>query len=313
MKKLLLALGVAGCITSSVNAQVYISELMANAPGTDGTKELFELRGTPNLSLAGYYLISLEGEGGIGTPGTPGARGDINQFFDLGSFSLGSNGYLIGLEAGSTYTPIAAGATVLQNTVGASWGSTDSGTAGHHGDNASTTVALENSATSFLLVNIGSGVSPSVTNDMDLDNDGALDALPAGWTVLDSVGLIDSVGANATDVSYGAITFRVGTVGDETDPNLVQVPGTGTALFVGRKGESTGSTADDWFGAIPSGSGPTMTLNNSTDPFYDGLTLADLQFGGINPVPEPSTWAILGLGVAGIGFFKVRGLRSRKV
>lgn len=312
MKKILLAFGLAGCISSSASAQVYISELMANAPGADGTKELFELRGTPNLSLAGYYLIGLEGEAGAGVAGTPGGMGDINQFFDLGSFSLGSNGYLIGIEAGSTYTPIVAGATVLQNTVGTSWGSTDTGTAGHHGENSSTTVALENSATSFLLVNIGPGAAPSVANDMDLDNDGALDALPAGWTVLDSVGLIDSVGANPTDVSYGAITFRLGTVGAETDTNLVQVPGSGTALFVGRKGESTGSTADDWFGAIPSGTGPTMTLNNSTDPFYNGLTLADLQFGGINPVPEPSTWAFLGLGIAGLAFSKARRLVSRK-
>lgn len=312
MKKLFLALGLAGCIGSSVKAQIYINELMANAPGGDAPKELFELRGTPNLSLAGYYLISLEGEGGIGTPGTPGARGDINQFFDLASFSLGANGYLVGIESGSTYTPIVAGATVLQNTVGASWGSTDTGTVGHHGDNSATTVALENSATSFLLVNIGSGAAPLVTDDLDLDNDGTLDALPAGWTLLDSVGLIDSVGATATDVSYGAITFRIGTIGAETDPNLVQVPGSGTALYVGRKGESTGSTANDWFGAIPSGSGPTTILNNSTDPFYNGLTLADMQFGGINPVPEPSTWAVLGLGFAGLGFYKVRRLASRK-
>ena len=96
-------------------AQVWISEVVPNTPGADTGNEYFELKGTPNLSLSNYYLISLEGQGTTG-------RGDINQFFDLGAFSLGVNGYLFARQAGSKYSNVHPDATVMENTVGTGWG-----------------------------------------------------------------------------------------------------------------------------------------------------------------------------------------------
>jgi hypothetical protein len=256
--------------------------------------EYFELRGTPGMSLAGYYLLSLEGQGTTG-------RGDVNQYFDLGAYSIGANGYLLGLQFGSPYTPTAVGATVIQNSPSQGWGQANTAvgsSVGHYSDGSQ--LDLENSATTILLVNIGSGAAPALSTDLDADEgDGLLD-LPAGWTVVDSVGLMDTTGTApaATDMSYGAITLRLGAIGASGLGNIIQVPGTGSNLYAARKGVSTGSTADDWFGAVLTGSGGSFTIGaNSTEPFYSGKAIAEMVFGGPNPaVPEPSSLALLGLG-----------------
>jgi hypothetical protein len=295
----LAALGLAAGITQA--QQVWINEVLTNPNGSDSTattgNEHFELRGTPNLSLAGYYLLSLEGQGA--------SAGDVNQFFDLGTFSLGANGYLFARQNFSLYTPTAPGATVIQNTAGQGWGLTGASTAGHSGDG--TQVDLENSATTVLLINIGSGGAPTLATDLDTDNNGLLD-LPAGWTVADSVGIMDAATPLATDISYGAITFRAAYpagnyLGVSAYGNIIDVPGapptSSGAFYVGRKGESTGSTADDWFGANLTGSASdplNITFASASDPFYQGKVLPDMIFGGVNPIPEPGTLALIGLG-----------------
>ena len=97
MKTILSSLVLLASVSLAAAGQVYINEVLPNPPGSDSTassgNEFFELRGTPNMSLSGYYLLSLEGQGSTG-------RGDINQFFDLGAFSLGANGYLFARQHG---------------------------------------------------------------------------------------------------------------------------------------------------------------------------------------------------------------------
>ena len=274
-------------ISSSATGAVLINEMMANAPGADGGREYFELRGTPGMSLNNHYLLSLEGQGT--------GRGDVNQFFDFTGVSLGTNGYLIALQNASAYTPIVAGATVLQNAASTGWGQANTAvgsSVGHSSDGTQTD--LENSATTILLVNIGGGAAPTLTTDLDPDNDNVLD-LPAGWTLLDSIGLLDGANALAEDVSYGAITFRIGDLGSSASGNVIDVSPTGTTLYVGRRGESIGSTTADWFGAVPSGTFPDYVLGSATDPFYNGKALAEMQFGGLNPVPEPTTFGLLAM------------------
>ena len=304
MKRLAAVVSFFALISGAANAQVYINEMMANAPGADSSgttgNEYFELRGTPGLSLAGYYLLSIEGQGTTG-------RGDINQFFDLGAFSIGANGFLFAQQNFSGYTPVTVGASVLQNTVGQGWGTVPTGTAGYSTDG--TGVDMENSATTILLINRGIGIVPTLTTDVDTDDDGLLD-LPAGWSVVDSVGLMDGVSGAVTDFSYGSITFRVGGAGVSAYGNVIDVPGTGTALYVGRKGDTTGSTTDDWFGAIVAGSAASPLAFNFTgvsDPIYAGKLIPDMVFGGTNPVPEPGTFSLAALGVFALWRLRQRG------
>ena len=64
--------------------------------------------------------------------------------------------------------------------------------------------------------------------DLDADDDGFLDTLPIGWSIVDSVGIIDGAATQAaTDFSYGAITLRVGgaAAGSSQYGNIVEVPG----------------------------------------------------------------------------------------
>jgi hypothetical protein len=301
MKRTLAILTVVVTLANAANAQVWINEVLTNPNGSDSTattgNEYFELRGTPNLSLAGYYLLSIEGGGTTG-------RGDINQFFNLGSFSIGANGYLFARQNFSLYTATAVGATVIQNTVGQGWGAAGTSTVGHSGDSGQ--VDLENGTTTIMLVNIGAGSAPTLTLDLDVDNDGFLDPLPTGWTIADSVGVIEgSATGGATDFSYGAVTLRVqgAAAGGSQYGNIIEVPGapptTAGAFYVGRKYESTGSTAADWFGAILNGSASdplNITFASASDPGAVGMKLPDMVFGGPNPIPEPASLTLLGLG-----------------
>jgi hypothetical protein len=223
-------------------------------------------------------------------------------------------GYLFARQNFSLYTPTAPGATVLQNTAGQGWGLTGASTVGHSGDG--TQVDLENGTTTMMLINIGSGSAPLLTLDLDANDDGWLDPLPTGWSVVDSVGIIEgSATGGATDFSYGAITLRVqgAAAGSSQYGNIVEVPGTppttAGAMYVGRRDESTGSTADDWFGAILNGSASdplNITFASASNPFFQGHKLPDMIFGGAN-IPEPGSLALLGLG--GLALFLRRKTR----
>jgi len=306
MKRILATFTSVAIVASTANAQVWINEVLANPSGSDSSAtagfEYFELRGTANLSLAGHYLLSLEGQG-TGTPG----KGDINQFFDLSAFSIGANGFLFARQFGSPYTSVGVGATLVENSPNQGWGQVNGtgSTAAHSSDGAQ--FDLENSATTIMLINIGSGAVPTLTTDLDTDNDGLVDLL-AGWSVVDSVGIMDGVSPLSTDSTYGAINLRLGGIGASATGPIVDVPaGTGTGFYVGRIGDSTGSTSADWVGSVISGSAGSFLLASASDPRFTGKTVADMGFGGLNPVPEPGTLALLGLG--GLALFLRRKSR----
>lgn len=285
LKPLLATLSLATLAACTANAgPVYINEILNNSPGTDAPYEYFELRGTPGMSLAGYYLLEVEGN--FSTT----ARGDIGQFFDLGAFSIGANGFFIAFQKGATYGPTVPGATVVTNAGStAGWGTTGTNTVGHSSDGTQTD--LENSTTTLLLINRGAGAAPLLTDDLDTNEDGILD-LPSGWVNVDSVGLIDGSTPNSASFSYGAITFRVGgaAAGGSAYGNIIDVAATGSSMYAGRKGDSTGSTASDWVGSLLDGTGPAFSFLTASDSSYNGKPISDMQFGGTNlVVPEPTT------------------------
>ncbi|HOX59230.1 MAG TPA: Ig-like domain repeat protein [Candidatus Paceibacterota bacterium] len=269
--------------------QVYLNEVLSNPPGSDTGNEYFELRGTPNLSLAGYCLISVEGQAGSGN-----SKGDINSLFLLDNLSLGANGYLFACQGASQYTVTNPATSVIKNADGhAGWGTNGTSTVAYWCD--SSTGDFENEATTILLVKVGpGGAPPLLTIDLDTNDDGVLD-LPAGWTMVDSVGIMDGKSAAATDSTYGAINFRApggagGTyLGGSAYGNVIDIPGpmttTAGTFYVGRKGESTGSTTNDWVGAIVDGTAAAplnLIFYSASDPAYSGLKLSDMVYGGTN-------------------------------
>jgi len=288
---------------SSANAQIYINELYFNPAGTDAPNEFIELRGTPGLSVgAGNYLLFLEGDNGAST--TAGGRaGDIQGMFNLSSKTFGSNGYMVLRQFSSPYTVNGNASTYTGTTTG--WGGL--------GFNTSATSAgdVENISFTAMIVNIGSGSAPTWGSQLDVNNDGTLE-LPSGWSILDSIGVGDT-GAN--DRLYGAVNFS-------SAPNTSTVTANGGLLeylawdeieYLARVGTSTGNTLLDWAVAdvgftgtvadsIVNGPNATSGVQESFN-IAAGTRIVD-TLGSANPVPEPSSAALLGL-----GFLALLGVR----
>jgi hypothetical protein len=143
-----------------------LNEIVINPPGTDNPCEYIEIRGMPGATLTNTYVVAIEGD----ISSTPGVA---DLVVDLNGRTIGSNGILI--ITGATTCPgrtIAAGATQVTDT------QLDTGASG-----------IENGTITFLLV---TSPTPIVEGtDYDANNDGTLEALPAGAVVLDAIGVAD--------------------------------------------------------------------------------------------------------------------------
>jgi hypothetical protein len=274
MKKFL-ALSMMGLFSAGAFAQFTINELFVNPSGTDDGYEYVEIKGAPNASLSGYRFASIEGD-------TTGA-GLADISLDLSSFSLGSNGLLM-IRWGTLVNTIDAATTVVSQSV-SSGGS------------------LENGSNSFAIFQ---GTFAAGT-DLDTDNNGTLD-LGVGITLIDSVGWTDG---GVGDQAYG---FTFSTAAGVFTPHLYQqvsggdarifgtaVAGTGTTGFNtastsvyssyrGLNGFGGGTRDADWENWADSGFG--------ADP--SAAALVSQTPGGVNPVPEPASMAVLGLGILGL-------------
>src|SRR5262245_42779714 len=119
----LIATPLLALLANAAPAQLYINEIFFNPPnpplGEDSTREYIEIRGTPNMSLANYYLIFLDSD--INHGQFPGSAGVIEHIFNLGSSTdcpsctLGSNGYLTIRQKNGNYPVAASGSTNLIN------------------------------------------------------------------------------------------------------------------------------------------------------------------------------------------------------
>jgi len=220
----------------------YINEIYFDPPADgDLLHEYIELRGTPGMSLDDHYLIFLENENNIQNTGNPGM---VELIFDLSGESMGSNGFLTLRQNNNVYS-VAPGTTDLMNTSGLGWGGAGS-TLNVQSENNK--VVIENSGFTAMLIknNGGAGSVPFIGQDLDVGNDG-LD-VPTGhvdWVILDSIGVHSEAGEAQFGRLYAQINFGPEATSN-IEPGAVYV-GVGYEIeYVGRWGNSTGQTADDW-------------------------------------------------------------------
>ena len=249
----------AACSLSATSAfgDMFINEIYFDPPGSsiELISEYVELRGDPNTSLVDHYLVFLENESSA--TANP---GEIDYIFDLGSLStpkLGSNGYLRLRQAGNPYPAAASGTTDLVNTgTSFAWGANGASTVGWSGEGGKD--RIENSGFTAMLIknNGGAGSAPFVPLDpntslvdLDADDDNELDAgsIYADWEVFDSIG-INSEASDIDGFLYAPINFSAGTPGGGGNvPAGAMFVDVGYEIeYIGRWGDSTGSTQSDW-------------------------------------------------------------------
>lgn len=317
MKKLLCGIGLVVAAASSLSASsFYINEILFNPGGGDAPNEYFEIRGAPGASLSGYYLLGVEGDSGTPNPG------DIQNIFDLGTYTIGPGGYLVLAQRDHNFTFDPAANWATNSGTGTGWGNGASSSVNHTADGSATDI--ENTSVTFLLVNRGAGSVPSLSLDLDPANTGTLDGMPAGWSIEDSVGILDG---GATDIAYGAINFAPSANG--TAPNRVLSTNLAgfsfTPGYVGRRSLSTGSNPGDWISAeiLSNATLPFLTFSPSNivarlsdgtaDPgtiaLLAGQSLPDTMGMGARNVPEPGLFALGGLGLA--AFYCLSRRRAR--
>lgn len=161
--KILLPALLLGPLCSLASAQFTLSEVFPNPPGADNGQEAVEIRGPASTSLAGYYLVVIEGDGTT--------AGIVDVVRSLGTLSTGTNGLLLLRDAVSVILPAPDAATAI--------------------DVTDFNPDIENGSNTYVL---GFGTPPTAGADLDATNDGTLDAPLAGFTVVDAVTIVESDG-----------------------------------------------------------------------------------------------------------------------
>jgi hypothetical protein len=315
--------------TQAAVGDLYINEILFN-PGNaaeDSVREYVELRGTPGLTMPnGTFLLAVEGDATALTVPTPNP-GDVRNIFDLSNKTVGGNGLMVLLPKNSIYAssvisePVAGPTVYINEGTGEGFGNGATSSIGHRADGA--IVSIEDTSVSFFLVQNDGSFTLNLSTDLDPDDDGT-PTIPAGLTILDSVGITDS---EAEDFGYGQIVFRRNSA-TTVNPGatIVQTEVLGnpafTAEYVARIGTSTGFAADEWVASNIGGTvAEGLTLgNNQTVP--DSLENTRLNHVGAlnpgapsNPAPNTNCGSALstGFGVAASRVLTARDVNSRVV
>lgn len=242
----LLGSALIGIFAASANASIVINEIRVDQPGADND-EYFELFGTPFESLAGLSYVVIGDTQGLG--------GAIESITPLSGF-IPLDGFYLAVESTYTLTPPPVG------------GTPDLVTSMNFENSDNVTHLLVSGINPAL--NTGDGFGNGTASDVDLDDDGVIDATGdwdgdtiddgAPWaSILDIIALVETPGLE--DLIYG--------------PNSVGPDGTFQPGHVGRVPDG-----GDW--AI-GGFTPALGFMPDDSP-------------GTTNVPEPGTIALLGIG-----------------
>ncbi len=277
-------------------APLAINEVMWNPP-ENNKNQYIELRNTTGAAAAipaGYYLVGIEGHAAFNT-------GEVHDIFNLsGAFmSTGSNGVLTILQSSNLYSVNGlvdpAGMAFTQNPIAPSFGNNAAGITSTVGHSASQRfVELENANSSTLFL-VYAATPPQIGDDIDSNNDGLPDgSVFNNWAIVDSVGRGNEL-TTGTDYVYGQINFidPTGTTTAVTGPSSLvstTVETNFTPSWVGRTGNTTGSTSNDWLAADLEGDNPFWEVGSlkSSLPGFAGLALDHINapnFPGILAKP----------------------------
>jgi hypothetical protein len=212
------------------NDALLLSELKVNPPGTkDEPYEFVEIKGPPNASLTNVYFLAIEGN-------AEKDPGKVSLAVNLSGLRLGAKGLLVIAGEGHPYNvpPDSSVFTPLQFSAAGG--------------------ALGNGSITFLLVSSPSPLSEG--EDLDNGDNGVLEGLPSGTTIMDSVGWIDG---DANDVVY---TIAVLTQTGGTPDAATRFPG-----------DATANSSDAWFnGDLAGTAGEALAYD-------DKNVSADFPFG----------------------------------
>ena len=304
---------------ASAQAELYINEIYFDPPGFQGDRlhEYIEIRGTPGMSLDNHFLIFLENENRIDNTGTPGQIENIFTFGDDKNtqeaetpYAIGANGFLTIRMKGNSYNSPQLGTTDLVNTgTGEGYGS-KLGSTVRHQDQGDDGVTENSGFTAMLIRNDGSPNfnAPVLGMDLDVGNDGLDDASNDQfnwndhWVILDSIGVFGEPGEAALGRTYAQVNFGPEIPGQLVDigledpipfvPNIepgATYVGVGYEIeYLGRWGNSTGHTPDDWHAS-----------NLTANPLTGSTGEPDFrQSGGLHDEDEPDTRVETNQGVA---------------
>jgi hypothetical protein len=238
------------------NDPVLFNELKVNPPGTnDGPYEFIELKGRPDALLTNVYVVAVVGDDEKG-PGKAAFVAGLN------GVRLGANGLLVIAAAGHPYNIPPTTPVVFAPQLDEPGG------------------ALGNGTMTFLL--LSSAVPMVEGEDLDRGNDGLLEGLAPGTTLLDSVGWSDG---GASDLVYsGAL--------------LTQSAGTPDAASR-LPGHTTAHSAEAWFNGDLAGSDPASLAFDPKNVSADFPVGTELTPGVLNDTaptvsPLPALSGVLG-------------------
>jgi hypothetical protein len=254
LRNVSLTLAVSTLVAAAANAGtgVYFSELFINPPGTDNTQEAVEIYGTANATLAGYWLLAIDGDGT--------SAGVVDVVRDLGTITLGTNGLALLRDSALVISPAPDAATTLVV--------------------ADFAPDIENGSNTYVL---GFGTPVAVGTDLDTNDDGTLD-LATGLTVVDAVSFVENdTGVNAAyaDDLGGAV------LGPYVGPTpAAHTPDSATRIF-NADGSPCSWAEGDVIGTNPGGPYDYEFITGEVSGFdIHGITAMGLTLGSLNVVPD---------------------------